>query len=180
MNGTADGHSEKQGSIVESADISHLQQYDLLIIGAGIGGINVAYRFQERFPNLTYAILEARREVGGTWDLFRYPGVRSDSDLYTFGFEWRPWPERIPIVEGGKILQYLKDSIAESGIDKNIHFQSKVIESNWSSSDQAWTLAAETVENESESKHLKFYRGRFLVFASGYGFISGLVSNPPC
>src|ERR1700759_3907339 len=115
--------------------------FDVLIIGAGISGINAAYRVQTQAPKgTTYAILEARSAIGGTWDLFKYPGIRSDSDLYTFGFPWRPWREGKAIAEATLILKYMDEAVEATGIDKNIRFHHKVIAADWSSEEQCWTL----------------------------------------
>lgn len=84
--------------------------YDVVIVGAGISGINFAYRLQEKNPDLSFTILEGRHEIGGTWSLFQYPGIRSDSDLYTFGFPWRPWSENTSIAKGELIINYMKES----------------------------------------------------------------------
>ena len=85
--------------------------FDVLVIGSGISGINAAYHLQNELPQCRFAVLEARDSIGGTWDLFRYPGIRSDSDLYTFGFTWHKWNRSNPIAEGGDILEYLDDAI---------------------------------------------------------------------
>src|SRR5262245_24727311 len=83
--------------------------FDVIIVGAGISGINAAYRLQSQLPSLSYAILEARDAIGGTWDLFKYPGIRSDSDLFTFGFAWQPWNQPNPIAEGEPISKYMRE-----------------------------------------------------------------------
>jgi cation diffusion facilitator CzcD-associated flavoprotein CzcO len=136
---------------------------DVVIIGAGISGINFAYRLQEKLPHLTYTILEARDEIGGTWSYFKYPGIRSDSDLYTFGFPWRPWDQPQSIAEATKILPYMKESAAEYGIDKKIQFHHKVDTANWSSEEQKWTFGV-TVNGEKT----KTIKSRFVLFGSGY------------
>ena len=92
---------------------------DVLIVGAGISGINVAYRLRERCPDLTVRIVEGRERLGGTWDLFRYPGIRSDSDMYTLAFPFRPWTGKDSIVDGEEIWRYLADSARELGLDLN-------------------------------------------------------------
>lgn len=127
----------------------------------------MAYRYQESFPKARYVILEQRENMGGTWDLMRYPGIRSDSDLYTFGFAWKPWPEKIPIVEGGAILKYMKESAAQYGIDKNILFRHNVKESNWSSREQAWTVEVDVIDGESGKRSVKHFRGNFMVLGTG-------------
>jgi monooxygenase len=98
------------------------EQVDVLIVGAGISGIGAAYYLQERRPGTTYAIVEARAALGGTWDLFKYPGLRSDSDLYTFGYSFKPWRSRKAIASGAEILAYLRDTAADHGIDRHIRY----------------------------------------------------------
>src|SRR5437667_9157162 len=101
--------------------------FDVIIIGAGISGINFAYRLQTQLPGCTYAILEARNTIGGTWDLFQFPGIRSDSDLHTFGFSWRPWTDQTPIAGGPSILKYMKEIVVMYGIDRMIQINSKLV-----------------------------------------------------
>lgn len=137
--------------------------FDVLVIGAGISGINFGYRLQERCPNLSYAILEGRHELGGTWSLFKYPGIRSDSDLYTFGFPWRPWRENTSIAQGGLIKNYLKESAEMYGIDKHIQYLTKANAASWSSADKTWTLEATY-----NGKQPKTYKCRWVLICSGY------------
>lgn len=153
------------GAAVASKPVEVID-YDMVIVGAGISGINMAYRFQEHFRKGTYIILEARKAMGGTWDLMKYPGIRSDSDLHSFGFEWKPWSEENPIAEGGKIVRYLKEAAAESGIDKKIQYQHKVKKTNWISREQKWTLEVEATGEDGE-KTKKLFRGRFMVLGTG-------------
>lgn len=134
--------------------------FDVLIIGGGISGINTAYRFQTEFPHYRFAILEARNNIGGTWDLFRYPGIRSDSDLYTFGFQWFPWNQSNPIAEGGDILRYLDDAATAFDIKRHIRLNHRVNAAKWD--DHQWSLE---VENEHETQELS---ARFIIFATGY------------
>ncbi|TLD38381.1 monooxygenase flavin-binding family protein-like protein [Venturia nashicola] len=138
------------------------RSFDSIIIGAGISGINLAYRLQTQLPNHTYTILEARNAIGGTWDLFRYPGIRSDSDLYTFGFPWRPWSEQTSIAEGGAIKKYVRESAEMYGIDRKILFGRNVTGADWRSDGQEWVLQVEEEGKEVE------YRSRFLMFCTGY------------
>ena len=104
--------------------------FDVIVVGAGISGINAAYRLQTELPSASYTVLEARGGIGGTWDLFRYPGFRSDSDLYTFGFFWRPWIEQRAIVDGESIRKYICESAQLYGIDRKIRYHHKLISAN--------------------------------------------------
>jgi monooxygenase len=119
---------------------------DVLIVGAGISGIGAAYYLQTRHPGKSYAILEARDATGGTWDLFRYPGIRSDSDLHTFGYEFKPWEDEDAIASADKILAYLRDTITENGIEANIRFHHKVLGAAWSSDDARWRVDVERLD----------------------------------
>ncbi|GFF55912.1 FAD-containing monooxygenase EthA [Aspergillus udagawae] len=139
--------------------------YDVVIVGAGISGVNFAYRLQERNPNLTYCILEARHEIGGTWSLFQYPGIRSDSDLHTFGFGWRPWREKEPIAQGSMISNYIKESAEQEKIDRRIKFFHRVDKISWSTASKAWTLDI-TLNNPGSAK--KVLRTRFIMLGTGY------------
>jgi monooxygenase len=118
------------------------EHVDVLIIGAGLSGIGAAHQLQKAFPGRSYAILEAREAIGGTWDLFRYPGVRSDSDMHTLGYRFRPWTQAKAIADGPSILNYIRDTAAEAGIDRYIRFGHKVVRAEWSTSDARWTVEA--------------------------------------
>jgi monooxygenase len=120
-----------------STSVEHL---DVLIVGAGLSGIGAAHHLTAAFPHRTYAILEARDTIGGTWDLFRYPGVRSDSDMHTLGYRFRPWTQAKAIVDGPAILQYVRDTATEAGIDRHIRFGHKAVRADWSSGDARWTV----------------------------------------
>ena len=137
--------------------------YDVLIIGAGISGVNTAFRVQEGMPDYTYAILEGRSEMGGTWSLFKYPGIRSDSDLFTFGFQWDPWTEDRAIADAPSILSYIKRTAAKHGIDKRIKYGHMVSSMNWSSDQQRWTVNV-TVNGEKQVT----MHSRFIVMGTGY------------
>lgn len=139
-----------------------MNSYDVVVIGAGISGINAGYRLQTQCPERNYTILEARNDLGGTWDFWKYPGIRSDSDLHTFGFQWRPWPEQQTIADGEQIVKYLHDSASMYGIDKKIQYRHKLLAAAWSSKEQRWTL---TVENEGEKK---IFNANFVILATGY------------
>jgi cation diffusion facilitator CzcD-associated flavoprotein CzcO len=135
---------------------------DVLIVGAGLSGIGAAWHLQRRCPGKTYAILEARGAVGGTWDLFRYPGVRSDSDMYTLGYAFRPWLEAKAIADGPSIRRYIEATARENGIDRHIRFGHKVVAASWSSQDACWRVE---VQRGSERITL---RTRFFYLCSGY------------
>jgi monooxygenase len=115
---------------------------DVLIVGAGLSGIGAAHHLQTSRPGKTYAILEARDVIGGTWDLFRYPGVRSDSDMYTLGYRFRPWTKGQAIADGPSILRYVQDTAADAGIGEHIRFGHRVIAASWSSATARWTVQA--------------------------------------
>jgi monooxygenase len=138
------------------------EHLDVLIVGAGLSGIGAAHHVQSAFPDRTYAILEARDDVGGTWDLFRYPGVRSDSDMHTLGYRFRPWTQVKAIADGATILGYIRDTAAEAGIDRRIRFGHRVLRAAWSSQDARWTVDA---VHRGEPVRLTCY---FLYVCSGY------------
>lgn len=140
------------------------EHFDILIIGAGISGIDAAYRLQTAFPGKTYAILEARDSIGGTWDLFRYPGVRSDSDMYTLGFPFRPWQAEEAIAGGPAIWNYIRDTAAQFGIDRHIRFRHQMIRASWSSGEARWTVEAR-VKDDGRIVRLDC---KFLYMCSGY------------
>jgi cation diffusion facilitator CzcD-associated flavoprotein CzcO len=135
---------------------------DVLIIGAGISGIGAAYRVHEKNPRLTYTILERRERIGGTWDLFRYPGIRSDSDIFTLSLPYEPWIRPENVAEGGDIREYLTDAASHHGIDRHIRFNTHVKSAEWDSTTDTWTVVAE------EGGAEKRYRGRFLFCGTGY------------
>jgi monooxygenase len=119
------------------------EHVDVLIVGAGLSGIGAACRLETDAPGFSYAILEARGSSGGTWDLFRYPGVRSDSDMFTLGYAFRPWTGAKSIVAGGDILGYLRETAAEYGVDRHIRYHCRVLRAEWSSAEARWTVTVE-------------------------------------
>ena len=145
------------------ADVSD-QHFDVVVVGAGLSGICAGYHLQTRCPGKTYTILEGRTEIGGTWDLFRYPGIRSDSDMFTMGFSFRSWKEAKAIADGPSILKYLHDTARENGIDRQIRFQHRVNSASWSSEDSLWTIDAVVGPEKRPAR----YTCRFLYFCSGY------------
>ncbi|MEV2220004.1 NAD(P)/FAD-dependent oxidoreductase [Nocardia vinacea] len=138
------------------------EHFDVLIVGAGLSGIGAAHHLQTTFPKRSYAILEARTEIGGTWDLFRYPGVRSDSDMHTLGYRFRPWTQAAAIADGPSILDYIRDTASEAGIDRRIRFGHKVVGASWSTEAAQWTVTAEHDSTTST------YTCGFLYVCSGY------------
>jgi monooxygenase len=120
-----------------------MEHFDVLIVGAGLSGIGAGYHLQAECPGKTYAILEGRAAIGGTWDLFRYPGIRSDSDMYTLGYIFKPWTQAKAIADGPSILSYVRETAVENGIDRHIRFNHMVKHADWSSQDALWTVQAE-------------------------------------
>jgi cation diffusion facilitator CzcD-associated flavoprotein CzcO len=137
---------------------------DVLIIGAGLSGIGAGHHLQANCPGKSYAILEAREASGGTWDLFRYPGIRSDSDMFTLGYSFRPWEEAKAIADGPSILKYVRDTAREGGIDRHIRFNHRVVQAEWSSEDARWTV---DVERTDTGDTVQMTAG-FLFSCSGY------------
>ena len=139
------------------------ERVDVLIVGAGLSGIGTAHHLQERCPGKTYAILEAREAIGGTWDLFRYPGIRSDSDMHTLGYRFRPWTAAKSIADGESILDYVRQTAKDAGIDKQVRFGHRVVKASWSSEEARWTVTAE----RADGGEVKFSCA-FLMMCSGY------------
>jgi monooxygenase len=135
-----------------------MNDVDVLIVGAGLSGIGAAYRLQQERPRDTYAILEQRSAIGGTWDLFRYPGVRSDSDMFTLAYPFKPWRGEKSLADGESIRTYIRDTAREAGIDRHIHFDTKVSSAEWSGVDQRWT-----VRTSGDT-----WRAKFVYLCAGY------------
>ncbi len=154
------------------------QEVEVLIVGAGLSGIGMAFRLGEACPDLAYAVVEARAVSGGTWDLFRYPGVRSDSDMFTLSFPFRPWKGRDSIARGGDILEYLRTTSRELGIEERIHYGCKVVGAAWSTREQRWTvqIVSETAEGEVRRE----VRAAYVHVASGYySYAAGYTPDLP-
>ena len=126
-----------------------MEHIDVVVVGAGISGIGAAYNLKTRCPQKTYTILEGRSNLGGTWDLFKYPGIRSDSDMHTMGFKFKPWRSPKTIADAPSILEYLNETVDEFDLRKKIQFNRKVIAAVWSSPDALWYLKVEDQENNS-------------------------------
>src|SRR5205085_9355555 len=127
----------ERGHVQTGEELEHV---DVLIVGAGLSGVGAACHLKLRCPGKTIAILEARECIGGTWDLFRYPGIRSDSDMYTLGYSFRPWKEAKSIADGPSILSYVRATASEHGIEAHIRFRHRVVRAQWSSADARWTV----------------------------------------
>jgi len=149
---------------VPDPDRSPLEHLDVLIVGAGLSGIGAAVHLQQQLPDRTYAVLESREASGGTWDLFRYPGVRSDSDMYTLGYSFRPWPGATAIADGPSILDYVRDTARDHGIDEKIRYRSRVVGAEWSTPDARWTVTVQDPSTEQTSR----LTCSFLFLCSGY------------
>ena len=147
------------------------EHVDVLIVGAGVSGIGCAYHLQSEQPGKTYVILEGRDAIGGTWDLFRYPGIRSDSDLHTFGYEFKPWLGEKAIADGQAILDYISETAIENGIERHIRVGYRVVRAAWSSEDARWTVQArraETGETVEVSCGWLFCAGGYYRYDEGY------------
>jgi monooxygenase len=121
-----------------------MEHFDVIVVGAGLSGIGAAWHLQKRCPGKSYAILEGRAAMGGTWDLFRYPGIRSDSDMFTLGYNFKPWLGEKSIADGWSIREYIAETALENGIDRHIRYDHKVVSADWSSADARWTLTLAT------------------------------------
>ena len=124
-----------------------LEHFDVLIVGAGLSGIGAGWYIQTRCPWASYAIFEEREAIGGTWDLFRYPGIRSDSDMFTLGYAFRPWEGREAIAEGDSILRYIRDTASDAGIDEHVRFRHRIVRADWSSKRARWLVTAQRTDN---------------------------------
>ncbi|PYG78381.1 MULTISPECIES: NAD(P)/FAD-dependent oxidoreductase [unclassified Pseudomonas] len=141
-----------------------VEPLDILIIGAGVSGIGAAAYLRRNQPNKTFAILESRERMGGTWDLFRYPGIRSDSDLYTFGFDFKPWTKAKSLADAADILEYLDEAIDEHQLAPFIQYQQKVISANWQSERGLWAVRIE----DGQTAQIRTLECRWLFSAGGY------------
>jgi len=139
------------------------QDFDVLIIGAGLSGIGAGCHLLKECPGKTFAILEGRSSIGGTWDLFRYPGIRSDSDMYTLGYEFRPWRDKKAIADGPSILSYIRETANEHGIDEKIRYNHRVEKMEWSSQEALWSVTVSLGDGAT-----KVLRSRFVISCTGY------------
>ena len=146
-----------------------MNHFDMIIIGAGLSGIGAACHLQLKHPNKSYQIIESRERMGGTWDLFRYPGVRSDSDMHTLGYSFKPWLSAKAIADGPAIRDYIKESAAEFGVDQHIQYQRKVVAASWDSATAKWTLTLEnTQDGDTVAAELETLTCNFIYSCTGY------------
>ncbi len=138
--------------------------FDVVIVGAGLSGIGAACHLQKECPGKSYVILESRETMGGTWDLFRYPGIRSDSDMHTLGYDFKPWRESKAIADGPAILKYIKETAAEHDIDRHIRYGQRVLRASWSTADAGWEIEMQ----QAGSTGSRFIRCNMLLMCSGY------------
>jgi monooxygenase len=153
-----------------------MEHFDVMIVGAGLSGVGAACHLRQRQPRKSFVILEGRNAMGGTWDLFRYPGVRSDSDMYTLGYRFRPWRDAKAIADASSILNYIRETAAEFDVDKEIRYSHRVRHASWSTADALWTIEAETdpsmVQSSLCTQHsalsTAYFTCRFLYLCTGY------------
>jgi monooxygenase len=151
-----------------SGDTMPSEHVDVLIVGAGLSGVGAGYHLQQKCPGKSYVILEGRDCIGGTWDLFRYPGIRSDSDMFTLGYSFKPWTEPKAIADGPRILNYVRETAADHGIDKKIRFHHRVKRASWSSQQARWTVEAERGPIGEGAVETVRFTCNFLFMCSGY------------
>ncbi len=155
---------ESPASADEQQPVEHL---DVLIVGAGLSGIGAGHFIQNDCAWASYAIFESRDSIGGTWDLFRYPGIRSDSDMFTLGYSFRPWTGEKSIADGHSILQYIKDTASEEGIDQHIRFRHRIVSADWSSDEARWHVTAQRTTSRGDVEQIALTCG-FMFSCSGY------------
>ena len=152
------------GAVSQNGLMPPSEHLDVLIVGAGLSGVGAGCHLRRECPSKSFAILEARDSIGGTWDLFRYPGIRSDSDMFTLGYSFRPWREAKVIADGPSILDYIRDAARDHDVERKIRFRHRVVQAEWSSADARWTVEAERVDT-GESVRLTC---GFLLTCTGY------------
>jgi monooxygenase len=141
-----------------------MEHFDVLVMGAGLSGVGAGCHLKMQCPDHTFLILEGRARMGGTWDLFRYPGIRSDSDMYTLGYSFRPWPHAKAIADGPAILQYIEDTARDFGVDKHIRYRHRIVRASWSTADTRWTVEALVGEDATPTS----FTCNFLIGCGGY------------
>jgi len=167
MSGSLAQHSDKELatelSIEPSIELS-IEHRDVIIVGAGLSGIGAACHLAEKCPDRSYLLLESRKAMGGTWDLFRYPGIRSDSDMHTLGYSFKPWEGAKAIADGPSILDYVRETAAEHAVDQHIRYGHRLLSASWSSEQSIWTLEI----RQSDSDKTVQMTCNFLYMCSGY------------
>ena len=158
----------RAAGFLKTATPAALEHLDTLIIGAGLSGIGAAVHLQTDFPGRRFAILESRAAMGGTWDLFRYPGVRSDSDMFTLGYAFKPWTDLKSLADGPAIRQYIVETAVEHGLDRQIRFGHRVVRADWSSTDARWTLEIAHAPDAAGAVRHSRISCNFLLACSGY------------
>lgn len=148
--------------------IDAVEEFDVVIIGAGISGIGAASYFKRELPGKSLLVLEGRDNIGGTWDLFRYPGIRSDSDLHTFGYEFKPWRHEAAIADAPLIRDYLRETVEENQLERLIRLRHRVVRAEWSSADSRWTLTVEASDSATGETRTKTIRAGWIFAATGY------------
>ena len=149
-------------------DSGVVEEFDIVVIGAGISGIGAASYFSRELPGKSLIVLEGRGDIGGTWDLFRYPGIRSDSDLHTFGYEFKPWRHENAIADAPLILDYLRETVDENALAPLIRTGHRVRRADWSSMESAWTLTVGTIDPATGADATKTIKARWVFAATGY------------
>ena len=145
-----------------------VEEYDVVVIGAGISGLGAATYIGRELPEKSLVVLEGRDDIGGTWDLFRYPGIRSDSDLHTFGYDFKPWRHEAAIADAPLIREYLQETVEQNDLARLIRFRHRVVRSEWSSNDATWTLAVEVADPATGATRTTTIRARWVFAATGY------------
>lgn len=141
-----------------------VEHLDVLIVGAGLSGVGAAYHLMKHCPGKSFALLEGRAAMGGTWDLFRYPGIRSDSDMFTLGYNFKPWSDPKAIADGPSIRRYIEETARENGIDRKIRYRHRVLRADWDSANARWNL---DVQRGDEPEPLRM-TAQFLLMCTGY------------
>lgn len=141
-------------------------EFDVLVVGGGISGVNSAYRLKTELPSASFAVLEARHEIGGTWSQFKYPGIRSDSDLHTFGFAFHPWKSSNTIASGESILAYMNETVEKFDLAKYLRFGQKVVAADWRDEEQRWRLDVDVTQGGETQRAV--YWTKWLILGTGY------------
>src|SRR5687768_2825112 len=144
-----------------------MEHFDVIVVGAGLSGIGAAWHLQNRCPGRSYTILEGREASGGTWDLFRYPGIRSDSDMYTLGYRFKPWTGEEALAGGAAILAYVRETAREHDVERRIRYSHRVVAADWDSAAALWRVSAETPDGTGGSR-TRVFESRFLWSTTGY------------